>query len=78
MARIIPDSIKVEHPMDKFSGKKINLFQPLTEEEQKMLAQIKKEKPSEEWHGAKVYYWCDVEMIVRRVMEIMKERQDKN
>ncbi len=67
---------EIEHPMDKFNPEKsVVNFQHTTDEEKKMLLQIKEEKPAIEWHGAYVYYWYDVEMIIRRVMEIMKDER---
>ena len=71
--RLLKMEQETQHPMDKFNGEKVNLFQHLTEEEQKMVTQMKKEKPATDRHGAKVYYGSDMEMIIRRVMELMKD-----
>ena len=71
------DYKEIEHPMDKFNPEKVTLFQHPTNTEKKMILQMKEERPSTEWHDARIYYGCDVSMIIRRVMEIMKSKRLK-
>lgn len=64
---------EIEHPMDKFNPVRVTLFQHPTDAEKKMILQMKKEKPATDWHDARIYYGSDVSMIIRRVMELMKD-----